>query len=113
MSRLTRLFAALALSMIAAGGAFAHALLLSFKIDGQDVVLHYNGRIDTERSRATLLHGDGSAPAKLETAAGDDPATLKAHLGAVPAGSYILRWEVLSVDGHISRGDQPITIPAP
>jgi methionine-rich copper-binding protein CopC len=112
MPRLVRLFAVLTL-IVAGGAASAHALLLSFKIDGQDVVLHYNGRIDTERSQATLLHSDGSAPAKLATSAGEDPATLKAHLGAQPAGSYILRWEVLSVDGHISRGDQPVTIPAP
>jgi methionine-rich copper-binding protein CopC len=95
-----------------AGAAHAHALLLSFKIDGQDVVMQYNGRVDVARSRLTLLDQDGANPRKLETLPGGDAASLKAHLGELPAGSYILRWEVLSVDGHISRGDQPVTLPA-
>jgi methionine-rich copper-binding protein CopC len=95
------------------GAAQAHALLLSFKIDGQDVVLHYNGRVDVARSRVILLDADGTHPRKLDSGAGDDPASLKAHLGALPAGSYVLRWEVLSVDGHISRGDQALVLPTP
>ena len=43
----------------------------------------------------------------------DDPATVKGQLGPLAAGSYVLRWEVLSVDGHISRADLPFTFPAP
>jgi len=112
MPRLPRLLAGLALITLLIGGvAQAHALLLSFKIDGQDVVLHYNGRVDVARSRVLLLDADGSNPRKLESGAGDDPASLKVHLGTLAAGSYLLRWEVLSVDGHISRGTQPLQLP--
>jgi methionine-rich copper-binding protein CopC len=95
------------------GAVEAHAILLSFKIDGQDAVLNYNGRVDAARSRVLLLDAKGANPQPLTSVAGSDPATLRAHLGDLPAGSYILRWEVLSVDGHISRGDQKLTLPTP
>jgi methionine-rich copper-binding protein CopC len=110
-----RFLAGLALSLILlAGAARAHAILVFFKIDGQDVVLQYNDRIDVNRSRLTLMTPDSSAVVKkLEGAAGNEPAQLKAHIEGVPPGSYVLRWEVLSVDGHISRGDQPLVLPAP
>lgn len=114
MPKFLRLLAGLALTLtILSGAAQAHAILLSFKVDGQDVVLHYNGRVDVLRSKVTLLTSDLKDPQKLESGAGEDPASLKVHLGEVPAGSYVLRWEVLSVDGHISRGDQPLVLPAP
>ena len=47
MSKFARLFAGLALGVMTlfAGVAEAHALLLSSKIEGQDVVLHFNGRV--------------------------------------------------------------------
>jgi methionine-rich copper-binding protein CopC len=114
MSKFSRLFAALAVSAaLLAGAAQAHALLLSTKVEGQDVVLRYNGRVDAARSRLTILKADGSELQKLECATGEDQATIKGHLGALEPGSYTLRWEVLSVDGHISRGDQPLVLPAP
>jgi len=113
MSKFSRFLAGLAIGAALVGGAVqAHALLLSFKVDGQDVVLHYNGRVDAGRSRLSLLNADGSNAQKLDCEAGEDQATLKSHLGSVAPGSYILRWEVLSVDGHISRGDQAVTLPA-
>jgi hypothetical protein len=37
---------------------------------------------------------------------------LAAHLGLIP-GAYVVRWQVLAVDGHITRGDVPFTVTAP
>ena len=95
-----------------AGAVQAHAVLTSFKVEGHDVVLHFNGRVDAARSRLSLLTAEGANPQKIECEAGEDQATLKGHLGDAAPGNYILRWEVLSVDGHISRADQPLTLPA-
>ncbi len=95
-----------------AGTAQAHAVLTSFKVEGHDVVLHFNGRVDATRSRLSVLTAEGAEPRKIACEAGEDQATLKGHLGETAPGSYILRWEVLSVDGHISRADQPLTLPA-
>jgi methionine-rich copper-binding protein CopC len=33
-----------------------------------------------------------------------------AHLAP---GNYTIRWQVLAVDGHITRGDVPFTVTAP
>jgi methionine-rich copper-binding protein CopC len=114
MSKLSRLFAGLAFGVaLVAGAVQAHALLISSKVEGQDVILHYNGRVDAARSRLTILKADGGEGQKIDCEAGEDQATLKGHLGTLAPGSYTLRWEVLSVDGHISRGDQPLVLPAP
>ena len=113
MSKFSRLFAGLALASALLGGiAEAHALLLSTKVEGSELVLRYNGRIDATRSQLSLMNKDGSTLKKIDSFAGEDPATLKGKLGDVAPGTYILRWEVLSVDGHISRGDQNLTLPA-
>lgn len=110
MSRIARLIAA---GLLLIGGvAQAHAVLTSFKVEGRDVVLHFNGRVDAARSRLSLLTAEGAEPKQIPCEAGADQATLKGHLGDEAPGSYILRWEVLSVDGHISRADQPLTLPA-
>ena len=113
MSKISRLLAGLALgAALISGVAQAHAVLTAFKVEGHDVVLHFNGRVDAARSRLSLLTAEGANPQKIECEAGEDQATLKGHLGETAPGSYILRWEVLSVDGHISRADQPLTLPA-
>lgn len=113
MPKFSRLIAGLAFGVLLAGAVQAHALLVSSKVEGHDVILRYNGRVDAARSRLTILKPDGSEAQKVECEAGEDQATLKAHLGTLAPGSYVLRWEVLSVDGHISRGDQPVVLPAP
>src|SRR5579859_5484229 len=67
MSKLARLFAGFAVAAAILGGAAqAHALLLSSKVEGQDVILRYNGRVDAARSRITVLKSDGSEVAKID-----------------------------------------------
>jgi methionine-rich copper-binding protein CopC len=113
MRKFSRLLAGLAFGALLAGAVQAHALLVSSKVEGHEVVLRYNGRVDATRSRLTIIKPDGSEAKKIECEAGEDQATLKGDLGTLAPGSYVLRWEVLSVDGHISRGDQPLVLPAP
>ncbi len=73
------------------------------------IELHFNSRIDHHRSRLTLVRPDGtSAPLPI----GEDSApdvVAAAGEGLVP-GHYRLRWQVLSVDGHITRGDIPFDV---
>ncbi len=73
--------------------------------------LHYNSRIDRARSRLTLI-----APDKTETRlvigtnVPEDSMTTTAD---VAPGDYVVRWQVLATDGHITRGDVPFTVRAP
>jgi len=79
------------------------------------VWVRFNSRIDHARSRL-VLHGPekAEAPLTLDPAAGD-PVLLAAAADAVPwaAGEWRLRWQVLALDGHITRGDVPFTLRAP
>lgn len=69
--------------------------------------LRFNSRIDKARSRLTLIRTDKSQDT-LTIQTGGPPDILAAHLEVKP-GAYVLRWQVLAVDGHITRGDVPFT----
>jgi methionine-rich copper-binding protein CopC len=99
--------------------AQAHAILeestppagASVKAGPLDLRLRYNSRIDQARSRLTLIRPDHSHDI-VPIASGTPPDIISAHLALTP-GDYIVRWQVLAVDGHITRGDVPITVTAP
>jgi len=70
--------------------------------------LRYNSRIDHARSRLTLTLPDQSTK-DLPIAEGSPEDQLTSTAKLAP-GSYSLRWAVLAVDGHLSRGDVPFTV---
>ncbi len=76
-----------------------------------DVKLRYNSRIDRARSLLTLTAPDRGKATVAITPDGP-PDIVAAHLDLTP-GAYVLRWQVLAVDGHITRGDVPFTVTAP
>jgi methionine-rich copper-binding protein CopC len=105
--------------MLLASPAFGHAILIDSvpapegHVHGGhvNVVLRYNSRIDAERSKLTLVRPDHSE-ARVPAAGGDTPDVLNTTLDLAP-GDYVIRWQVLATDGHITRGDVPFTIDAP
>ena len=120
-SRLSRrhlIALALALALLPAA-AQAHAILEDSQppVGGSvpagklDLRLRYNSRLDRARSRLTLTRPDHSQVA-LAIDPNGPPDILTAHLDVTP-GAYSVRWQVLAVDGHITRGDVPFTVTAP
>ena len=112
---------ALAIALLAAiammsTAAFAHAILQSSQPAANGTVpvgmlrvrLQFSSRVDPERSRVTLV--DPSGKATTLAIAGDAPGVLSAQAQVGAAGRWILRWQVLSLDGHVSRGDVPFTV---
>jgi len=100
-------------------GAEAHAILIqsdpaigaAVKAGSVAIRLRYNSRIDGTRSRLTLKRPDHTQSVlPIETNKFDDTLTATAEL---PQGDYVLRWQVLAVDGHITRGDVPFTVTGP
>jgi|SRR6185437_259909 len=97
--------------------AVAHAIIVSsdpavdavVRPPSLPVVLRFNSRIDRERSRLTLLRPDGSSE-PLALAPDGPPDTLAAQLDGLAPGRYRLRWQVLAIDGHITRGDIPFAV---
>ena len=69
-----------------------------------DVKLRFNLRIDRTRSRLTLMRPDGQTIA-LKIIGNDAPDRLVARATGLMSGSYRLLWQVLAVDGHITRGE--------
>lgn len=97
--------------------ANAHAVILAAEpapgasLQGPrvEVDLRFSSRIDAERSRLTLTLPDGD-PRVLPLAHSDRPDTLAATIDGLAPGRYRLRWQVLAVDGHITRGDIPFAV---
>jgi methionine-rich copper-binding protein CopC len=104
---------------LAARPALAHAILVAstpapnahIKPGPLAILLRYNSRIDTGRCKVTLQAPDRTTT-RLPTTAGAGPDQLTASTTLSP-GAYILRWQVLAVDGHITRGDVRFTVDAP
>lgn len=72
------------------------------------IVLEFNSRIDRARSRLALQAPDGTVHAVTLS---DSPANvLGGHADAGEGGAWILQWQVLSQDGHITRGDIPFSV---
>jgi len=105
---------------LSAPPALAHAIIVE-ATPSPDAVIHgasvaiklrYNSRIDHARSRLILLDGVGNeTPVPL---AADNPTDqLAAEITGIAPGQYRLRWQVLALDGHITRGDIPFTIVTP
>lgn len=98
--------------------AVAHAILMestpaaraSVAPGPMPVVLRFNSRIDAARSRLELR--GGAAPVTLKLAQPGGPDMLETNVELAP-GAWVLRWQVLAVDGHITRGDVPFTVRAP
>ena len=115
----TRLFIVALVTLGALNTAFAHAIItdsvpaVGSTIAGPDVdiKLTYNSRIDLTRSRLQLFLSDGSKQ-DLAISADSTAATVISKAGGLAPGAYRLRWQVLSVDGHITRGDIPFTVKA-
>jgi methionine-rich copper-binding protein CopC len=100
--------------------ARAHAIVVESiptvgaEIAGPEVelIIRFNSRIDAERSRLVLVRPDGSeTPVDILPSASAD--RLDANLRDLTPGAYTLIWQVLSIDGHITRGTLPFSVVAP
>ncbi|HTO52565.1 MAG TPA: copper resistance CopC family protein [Myxococcota bacterium] len=128
---MTRSGLALALALAFASAASAHAILVgsqpkeASEVTGPDVQvsLEFNSRIDASRSTLTLLPGGANAgdlapvgaggPEELSLASSEAPNKLEATASGLAPGTYRLLWQVLSVDGHVSRGNVTFKVRAP
>jgi len=111
------LFRLLLLALLLPGVAGAHAILLDSQPVARGVAvpgparitLRFNSRVDHGRSRLALRTGGRERVLVMAPAGADD--VLEAQADLVP-GEYVLRWQVLAVDGHITRGEVPFHVGA-
>jgi methionine-rich copper-binding protein CopC len=103
----------LAIALLWPGLAAAHAIVVDSQpaagatVRGDLMVeIYFNNRIDQKRSRLSLVDPGGTERVlALEPDAPVD--ALRAHVGALAPGGWKLNWQVLAVDGHITRGEIP------
>ncbi len=108
----------LAAGCLLPGWAAAHAILMESQPAAQATVppglceirLRFNSRIDHARSRLALRTGQAESALTLDPTS---PADVLATSTTLAPGTYVLRWQVLAVDGHITRGDVPLTVLIP
>ena len=97
--------------------ALAHAVLVSSTpqknaaVSGPDITfsLKYNSRVDGAHSSLSLLKPDGSIE-RIEALSQPAADMLSASGHKLVRGAYVLRWQVLSSDGHITRGELPFQV---
>jgi len=97
--------------------ALGHAVLVNSQpeanstVSGPEiaVLLRYSSRIDVEHSTLTLLAPDGKVE-KVIIDGEPSPGLLSAKLRGLVKGAYVLRWQVLATDGHVTRGKIPFQV---
>jgi methionine-rich copper-binding protein CopC len=96
--------------------AHAHAIVVAAKPAAKSTVaagtleirLDFNSAIDRRRSSLKLQTPDGIESSVTLTDAG--PGVLAGRAPARVNGAWELHWQVLSRDGHITRGDIPFFV---
>ena len=80
-------------------------------IDGSEVAirLQFNSRIDMKRSRLSIISATGE-DRPLQINGTSAPDCVDSKITGIAAGAYLLRWQVLASDGHITRGQVPFRV---
>jgi len=97
--------------------ASAHAVLVQSSparnatLQGPDVpiTMKFNSRVDASRSTIRLSTPDGQSKA-LTIDPPTTPDTLTTKAAGLSPGKYAIQWQVLAVDGHITRGEIPFVV---
>jgi methionine-rich copper-binding protein CopC len=114
---LTRFLSVTAALLTGTAFLHAHAILLSATPAANSIAvgpqiavsLKFNSRIDSRRSRLSVLLPDRTA-LNLTIQPQPSPDILTAAPTDLKSGDYRLRWQVLAADGHITRGEVPFHV---
>jgi methionine-rich copper-binding protein CopC len=110
----------LSIPILVALAAYGHAIVLSTTpavretVRGPDVPINirFNSRIDAKRSRLTLLAPDGKETTLGIVSVSSEDSLISEAKG-LKSGTYLLHWQVLALDGHITRGEVPFRVQQP
>ena len=92
--------------------ATAHALVLEsspradevLMVSPRRIFLRFNSRIEKALSRITLTDPAGRAVPLPVAALDPTPNHLVVPVPPLEPGQYLVRWKVLSADGHVTKG---------
>ena len=97
---------------LAPGVAHSHAIIVTAQPGMNSTVpqgnleirLAFNSLIDPKRSSLRLQRPDGTE-ADISLTPDSPPGVLAGHAQTSADGRWTLRWQVLSLDGHVTRGE--------
>ncbi len=101
--------------------ALAHASLVSAQPAAgatvtpapHSVVIHFDDQIEKMFATLKVQSSAGDDVAIGKPAVGADPHQLSVELKPLAAGSYTVKWSVVSEDGHRTQGSYSFTVAAP
>jgi copper resistance protein C len=75
------------------------------------VVLWFNERLEAQFSQLSVWNNEGGQVDGGDTQVGpDDPKKISVGIPTLPAGTYTVKFRVLSVDGHVVEAEFPFTV---
>ena len=101
------------------GSGWAHAYLVKssparravLSTPPTRVVLWFNERLEAQFSQLSVWNADGQQVDGGDAQVGpDDGKRLSVGIPTLPAGSYTVKYRVLSVDGHVVEAEFPFTV---
>ena len=118
MHRFIYVIATLALLLLGAGPAFAHAHLeratpavgSTVTAAPKEVVLLFTEKLEPAFSTIEVRDAKGGAVQAGKASVGGDRTQLRVHLKTLGPGTYKVIWRVLSVDTHRTQGDFSFTV---
>ena len=115
----SRLLLVLFTVLLAPSSLWAHAYLVK-SAPAQRAVLYrsptriqlwFNERLEPKYSSLSVSDADGKpVPTGKAKVSSENPKQLSAPIKPLPPGRYLIRYRVLSVDGHIVQDQFPFTV---
>ena len=113
---------ALVLAVVSAGTASAHAALRhahpsageELSATPDEIRIEFSTGVDLTQAELHLTDASGAeiALAKVEGEAAAGETLVRRIATTLAPGSYMVRWRVLSIDGHWTRGDYTFVVTA-
>ncbi len=101
-----------------AGSALAHSFLVEATPSSKDHVatspktikLRFGGGVEPKYSKLTVENADGKVLGEGSIGTPDKPRELSMDSPDLTPGKYVVRYRVLSVDGHVVEGNYEFTV---
>lgn len=105
-------------AFLMAGSALAHSFLVEATPSSKDHVatspktikLRFGGGVEPKYSKLTVENADGKVLGEGSIGVPDKPRELAMDSPDLAPGKYVVRYRVLSVDGHVVEGNYEFTV---
>lgn len=105
-------------ALVAASPALAHSFLIEATPSSKDHVasapktikLRFGGAVEPKYSKLTIEGADGKVLGEGSIGTPDKPRELSMDGPELAPGKYVVRYRVLSVDGHVVEGNYEFTV---